>query len=283
MPTSEVSSEIPSSVKPMEQFPLFPQLPQEIRLMIWRRAAYAQPRTIYIEYSQLEEIDLRAPCFVSTTPMPVLLKVCTEARNELIGRKILTLISCGPTMPFYINLEIDELCFPRRYIPSDFTSKKLGFHRSDILGAIKDGNFTGTIWEINMVKKARVYHIYSPLLDSSFEIMECWYQCQRYFPRLQHLTIEANYQDENCRYEAGIVNSFGSASEWNRRGIEQTIEVATLVIDRVVVKQLTRSQHEVDVKLRKEREKEAKKKKMEEEEAAYNMRTEALDWTISRF
>ncbi|KAK0123106.1 hypothetical protein ONS96_010111 [Cadophora gregata f. sp. sojae] len=68
--------------KPSQAFTKFPDLPTEIRCLIWSKASPSRPRVIQIAY-QAEKERWRA-CVDSCGGLPPIIPVCREARNEAL-------------------------------------------------------------------------------------------------------------------------------------------------------------------------------------------------------
>jgi hypothetical protein len=94
----------------MENFALFPNLPFELRLKIWR-SALPGPRNVGIK------IRIKDAGFGgwiarnSAPPPPVALQICHESRKEALKYYILSFGTAVYPPTVYFNYEIDTLCF----------------------------------------------------------------------------------------------------------------------------------------------------------------------------
>jgi hypothetical protein len=87
------------------QFPLFGELPKELRIMIWR-AAFPRNRTIQVELSPRFEI------LHSHTPPPVTLHINRESRSETLKFYVSLLNPC-PRRPILFHPALDTVYFHR--------------------------------------------------------------------------------------------------------------------------------------------------------------------------
>ncbi|KAM0167009.1 hypothetical protein ACHAQE_000925 [Botrytis cinerea] len=84
-------------------FSLFPFLPKELRVKIWKLAA-CHPRIVHLTYDHPTE------SLVSLTPIPALLSTCGEARDELLPlfkQLALPPSACGARI--YVDLDVDTV------------------------------------------------------------------------------------------------------------------------------------------------------------------------------
>ncbi|KAH8596937.1 hypothetical protein B0O99DRAFT_671033 [Bisporella sp. PMI_857] len=116
---------LPSSVKnglpiqaPLGDFHLFPKLPAEMRLKIWKFAP--KPRIIQIQFTSRETEKLsetNPPSWRLVADIPAILQTCHEARKEGLNnysliykdRKLPTSIGVHPSNNAYIDNDIDTL------------------------------------------------------------------------------------------------------------------------------------------------------------------------------
>lgn len=100
------------------KFTLFPKLPAEIRLMIWK-AALPGPRLVDVNF-QFEDSEFAfgsnlASC-ASPTPPPTLLSVCHESRTEALKHYSLCFAVGSEEVGVFCDLKIDTLfiscCYP---------------------------------------------------------------------------------------------------------------------------------------------------------------------------
>jgi hypothetical protein len=96
-------------------FTLFPKLPSELRLKIWRLAAPG-PRTVPVEYRMKYDTfeGKRVSTFSgwrSSDPVPVILHICHEARDEALKSYQPAFGSYFQQPKIYINFDIDTVLF----------------------------------------------------------------------------------------------------------------------------------------------------------------------------
>ena len=94
----------------MENFKLFPNLPVELRLKIWR-STLPMPRNVGIK---LRIKDAGFGGWITrknTPPPPVALQVCHESREEALKYYILSFGTTVYPPTVYFNNQIDTLCF----------------------------------------------------------------------------------------------------------------------------------------------------------------------------
>ncbi|KAK4177330.1 hypothetical protein QBC36DRAFT_289636 [Triangularia setosa] len=92
-----------------EEFHLFPFLPAELRLQIWRLSL--PPRVVVLLLSQ------SSPAYTSPTPSPTLLSVCHESRHETLRSLILL-----PEINTYFHPGYDILYHPRPFSPLGYSN-----------------------------------------------------------------------------------------------------------------------------------------------------------------
>ncbi|QSZ34903.1 hypothetical protein DSL72_007764 [Monilinia vaccinii-corymbosi] len=144
-------------------FTLFPFLPKELRVKIWKLAA-REPRIVHITYDHPTE------SLVSLSPAPALLASCGEARDELkssFQRLFLPNSACGAVI--YINLDVDT-CYIRRATTSiegassytaNFTTTKAIFGNNDSK-------------ELHPLSAVKNLAIDGSLIDSPIELRLIW-------------------------------------------------------------------------------------------------------------
>ncbi|KAF7879167.1 hypothetical protein EAF04_000366 [Stromatinia cepivora] len=147
----------------LTSFTLFPFLPKELRIKIWKLAA-SHPRIVQITYDHPTE------SLVSLSPAPALLATCGEARDELqplFKQLSLPNSACGAII--YLNLEIDT-CYVRRATTSmedaspytaNFTTTKAIFGNNDSK-------------ELHPLSSVKNLAIDSSLIDSPVELHLLW-------------------------------------------------------------------------------------------------------------
>ncbi|KAJ8065698.1 hypothetical protein OCU04_006369 [Sclerotinia nivalis] len=147
----------------LTSFTLFPFLPKELRIKIWKLAA-THPRIVQITYDHPTE------SLVSLSPAPALLATCGEARDELLPLfKQLSLpkSACGAII--YLNLEIDT-CYVRRATTSmeDASPYTANFTTTK---AIFGNNDSKELHPLSFVKHLAID---SSLIDSPVELRLLW-------------------------------------------------------------------------------------------------------------
>jgi len=84
-------------------FAMFPKLPKELKLMIWKRALLS-PRAVELEYHQNDHDNrglFMQGHFTSSCPIPVLLSVCQEFRSEAQKQYQLSFLTIGSESKVY--------------------------------------------------------------------------------------------------------------------------------------------------------------------------------------
>jgi hypothetical protein len=96
-------------------FSLFPELPSELRLKIWR-FCFPGPRTVRIQYKAKtrHSVDGKRSNFsawTSTNPIPIILHICHESRQEALKFYRLAFGSFFHQPSIYIGFDIDSVHF----------------------------------------------------------------------------------------------------------------------------------------------------------------------------
>jgi hypothetical protein len=94
----------------LTDFQLFPELPAELRIKIWR-IALSTPREVEIKCEKLPRSheERNAAWFASTTPIPVLLHVCQESRFEALSTYTKAFRTCDSPRYTYVSFERDTI------------------------------------------------------------------------------------------------------------------------------------------------------------------------------
>ncbi|TGO35141.1 hypothetical protein BHYA_0169g00210 [Botrytis hyacinthi] len=144
-------------------FSLFPFLPKELRVKIWKFAA-CHPRIVHLTYDHPTE------SLVSLSPIPALLSTCGEARDELLPlfkQLALPPSACGARI--YVDLDVDTVYIRRATTSiedvspytSNFTTTK----------AIFGANNSAACHPLSDVKHLAID---SSLIDSPIELRLLW-------------------------------------------------------------------------------------------------------------
>ncbi|APA10622.1 hypothetical protein sscle_06g053920 [Sclerotinia sclerotiorum 1980 UF-70] len=147
----------------LASFTLFPFLPKELRIKIWKLAAI-HPRIVQITYDHPTE------SLVSLSPAPALLATCGEARDELLPLfKQLSLPNSACEAIIYLNLEVDT-CYVRRATTSmeDASPYTANFTTTK---AIFGNNDSKELHPLSFVKHLAID---SSLIDSPVELRLLW-------------------------------------------------------------------------------------------------------------
>lgn len=175
-------------------FHKFPQLPVEIRLLIWSFAIANIPsRTVCLKKKKRGK---RQPIMVSTTLSPAPLSVNSESRSETIqtyGKKLMR-ISNFPFAPFWFNNEIDIFRPSTQELKNWRVMNYVSIEQDDILPALQHSDFSGTVKPINLIKRLIVDVRYLSTNEREDVILDC----ARDYPVLEVLTLEVcgKYVDE---------------------------------------------------------------------------------------
>jgi len=83
-PTSQSTTATLESESFASSFTLFPKLPIELRLRIWRTFDNSTPRDVQVTITTPSETSLieKTPTFKSLRPIPLILHICKESRTE---------------------------------------------------------------------------------------------------------------------------------------------------------------------------------------------------------
>jgi hypothetical protein len=114
----------------MENFGMFPNLPFELRLKIWK-FTFPGPRNVGIQI-RFKDFGFGGWMSRKRTPTPpVALQVCHESREEALKCYILSFGTSLHPPTVYYNYKIDTLCFgDGPDIHSLFPERKAGYHTS---------------------------------------------------------------------------------------------------------------------------------------------------------
>ncbi|TGO91979.1 hypothetical protein BPOR_0013g00100 [Botrytis porri] len=143
-------------------FSLFPYLPKELRVKIWKLAA-RHPRIVHLTY------DHSIESLVSLSPIPALLSTCGEARDELLALfKQLALPSSAFGARIYVDLDVDTV-YVRRPTTSEYASP----YTSNFMTtkAIFGANDSAARHPLSDVKHLAID---SSLIDSPIELRLLW-------------------------------------------------------------------------------------------------------------
>ncbi|KAI9646069.1 hypothetical protein NHQ30_005507 [Ciborinia camelliae] len=147
----------------LTRFTLFPFLPKELRVKIWKLAA-THPRIVHITYDHPSE------SLVSLSPAPALLATCGEARDELQPLyKQLSLPNSACDAIIYLDLEVDT-CYIRRATTSmeDASPYTANFTTTKAIFGIN------TSKELHPLSAVKHLAIDSSLIDSPIELRLIW-------------------------------------------------------------------------------------------------------------
>jgi hypothetical protein len=165
--------------KDFAEFTLFPKLPIELRVKIWKLASFVQ-RNVIISASSLylsnnSKYSKEWPYyFASSSPPPAILHTTRESRteglkyyllefgtNHIGGRYFGRVPSVTITIPpaIYINWEIDRLCIMDKFGFESRTGDLRGGHfvrtepREEVVRLCKKRSFVTwpTTWEMKMI------------------------------------------------------------------------------------------------------------------------------------
>jgi hypothetical protein len=154
----------------LTKFAVFPKLPKELKLMIWKKALPG-PRVVELEYHQNDNDGdgdgdgdddgdddddddddgndddndgefIMQGHFTSPCPIPVILSVCQESRTEAQNQYELSFPSIGSGPKVYFNPSIDTLVLSWR---GAFTNAAIAAARNDIFGKVEHICFAS--WE----------------------------------------------------------------------------------------------------------------------------------------
>jgi hypothetical protein len=106
-----VDSAFLTTTAPTLDFPLFPKLPAELRLMIWREARPG-PRLVDVKFrfeDKYSRFGSTPTHCTSRTPPPAMLGVCRESREEALKKYSLCFAMDSGRAKIYFDLEVDNL------------------------------------------------------------------------------------------------------------------------------------------------------------------------------
>lgn len=142
-----------------DKFKRFEELPTELRLRIWKYAAFFQrtvdvlPFTVYNERLADSRPFMITDIFISSCPTPALLHVSRESRNEALKyytvefgtEQPILLRICGrkttipiPTPVIHINWEVDRVCVPSLAYFEDETANLLPLEAGTPIDMLSD-------------------------------------------------------------------------------------------------------------------------------------------------
>ncbi|KAF7856163.1 uncharacterized protein EAF02_011422 [Botrytis sinoallii] len=196
-------------------FSLFPFLPKELRVKIWKFAA-CHPRIVHLTYDHPTE------SLVSLSPIPVLLSTCGEARDELLPlfkQLALPPSACGAKI--YVDLDVDTVYIRRAGTSiedvspytSNFTTTK----------AIFGANDSAARHPLSDVKHLAID---SSLIDSPIELRLLWgdwnHRSKPSDLKLRELeTLKIVYAPISKRPELRRIRGHPQIScDWENNGVE---------------------------------------------------------------
>ncbi|KAF7937589.1 uncharacterized protein EAE98_001903 [Botrytis deweyae] len=196
-------------------FSLFPFLPKELRVKIWKFAA-CHPRIVHLTYDHPTE------SLVSLSPIPALLSTCGEARDELLSlfkQLALPPSACGAKI--YVDLDVDTVYIRRAATSiedvspytSNFTTTK----------AIFGANDSAARHPLSDVKHLAID---SSLIDSPIELRLLWgdwnHRSKPSDLKLRELeTLKIVYAPISKRPELRRIRGHPQIScDWENNGVE---------------------------------------------------------------
>ncbi|KAL2067711.1 hypothetical protein VTL71DRAFT_15807 [Oculimacula yallundae] len=128
--TSPISSNHAASYTPLEEFTLFPKLPLELRIMIWKLIPRTQRRVVLNSCIVRDRYNGRVLVFSSNTPPPGILRVNKESRAVGLNRyDIIVRDSKRSGCRIYVDYEVDVVVFPDL-----LNCSEVGYHQSLLPG-----------------------------------------------------------------------------------------------------------------------------------------------------
>jgi hypothetical protein len=110
IPVSTPSSQ-DSQLSELDTFTLFLDFPVELRLKTWRHA-FPGPRVVKVNsYGTVKQDGYHFHAFYSTSPVPIVLSVCQESREEALRHYHPSFDMGNPSIPsiIFFNYDFDTL------------------------------------------------------------------------------------------------------------------------------------------------------------------------------
>jgi hypothetical protein len=141
----------------MAAFHLFPRLPFELRARIWQLTV--EPRTVEVRVKKDDGLRGKILHVTSSTPVPAVLQVCHEARNQGLYQQAFKFPSGVEPRYVWVNFEIDMISIGDTYFDTIEPAEQLLIRRLTIQRENTDSFFRSESLELQMYSNLEEMHV----------------------------------------------------------------------------------------------------------------------------
>jgi hypothetical protein len=141
----------------MATFHLFPRLPFELRARIWQLTV--EPRTVEVRVKKDDGLRGKILHVTSSTPVPAVLQVCHEARNQGLYQQAFKFPSGVEPRYVWVNFEIDMISIGDTYFDTIEPAEQQLIRRLTIQRENTDSFFRSESLELQMYSNLEEMHV----------------------------------------------------------------------------------------------------------------------------
>ncbi|KAF4172388.1 hypothetical protein CNMCM8927_001412 [Aspergillus lentulus] len=141
----------------MAAFHLFPCLPFELRARIWQLTV--EPRTVEVRVKKDDGLRGKILHVTSSTPVPAVLQVCHEARNQGLYQQAFKFPSGVEPRYVWVNFEIDMISIGDTYFDTIEPAERQLIRRLTIQRENTDSFFRSESLELQMYSNLEEMHV----------------------------------------------------------------------------------------------------------------------------
>ncbi|KAF4212958.1 hypothetical protein CNMCM6805_000361 [Aspergillus fumigatiaffinis] len=141
----------------MAAFHLFPRLPFELRARIWQLTV--EPRTVEVRVKKDDGLRGKILHVTSSTPVPAVLQVCHEARNQGLYQQAFKFPSGVEPRYVWVNFEIDMISIGDTYFDTIEPAEQQLIRRLTIQRENTDSFFRSESLELQMYSNLEEMHV----------------------------------------------------------------------------------------------------------------------------
>ncbi|GFF93572.1 hypothetical protein IFM53868_07234 [Aspergillus udagawae] len=141
----------------MAAFHLFPRLPFELRARIWQLTV--EPRTVEVRVKKDDGLRGKILHVTSSTPVPAVLQVCHEARNQGLYQQAFKFPSGVEPRYVWVNFEIDMISIGDTYFDTIEPAEQQLIRRLTIQRENTDSFFRSESLELQMYSNLKEMHV----------------------------------------------------------------------------------------------------------------------------
>ncbi|PKX93384.1 2EXR domain-containing protein [Aspergillus novofumigatus IBT 16806] len=141
----------------MAAFRLFPHLPFELRAQIWQLTV--EPRTVEVRVKKVDGLRGKILHVTSSTPVPTVLQVCHEARNQGLYQQAFKFPSGVKPQYVWVNFEIDMISIGDTYFDTIESAEQQLIRRLTIQRENTDSFFYSESRELQMYSNLEEMHV----------------------------------------------------------------------------------------------------------------------------